>query len=194
MYREYLHMLLSLVLSCSLSVRVDRPATSGNPVNDGSTTTQYTDPDPASYPQRGPEPRTDDLFVYQPDHAGSPTNKEQRNPEIALNVAGAGSSRAPSSPFEMMFGRSLQEAYQQTFGSLFGNLNRGVSQPGAALSGGQVGFEGGSDGRARGAGFDNDVSSLGSFSNPYGSGKNLFDADVNGIVNKRPSLRLFGRK
>ena len=129
-------------------------------------------------------------------------------------------NRAPSSPFELMFGKSLQDAYQDTFGSLFGSLNRApaAAKPGALLgnseaqnppyytenadrgqtSGGgytenfgdeEFGGRSGMGGRRLGGMFGNSV---------YGGSnrgqQNLFDENVNGIVNKRPSLRLFGQK
>lgn len=97
----------------------------------------------------------------------------------------------------MMFGKSLKQAYEQTFGSLFGSLNKAPSQAGAlfggggGLSGPQQGFYGQ---QGQGGGFGEGPADFGGFggNNVYSPGKQLFDTNVNGIVNKRPSLRLFG--
>ncbi|KAK7094577.1 uncharacterized protein [Littorina saxatilis] len=213
-----------------------------------------------------------------------PTNiGRRRNPVLAENIGGAQTpGRAKVSPFEMMFGKSLKDAYSDTFGSLFGNLNnRAPAQPGALFSGGgggggstgspslytqggvfggqaggaggvfndqdrDRGFGGGADrgfgandrgfaanspdrgfgttspvggfgagggggglgGNAGGfgansggfganaGGLGGNTGGFGASSGGFGSnvfgGKQLFDPNVNGLVNKRPSLRLFG--
>ena len=113
---------------------------------------------------------------------------------IAENIGGSQRrSRPPSSPFEMMFGKSLQDAYQQTFGSLFGSLNKAPSQPGALFGGGLSSPQGFYGQQGQGGGFGEAPADFGGFGNNiYSPGTQLFDTNVNGIVNKRPSLRLFG--
>ncbi|XP_076436574.1 uncharacterized protein LOC143276072 [Babylonia areolata] len=129
-------------------------------------------------------------FQTEPQQQSGPANPVSYPPNTESRPQSA--HRVAASPFEMMFGKSLQDAYHQSFGSLFSNLHRPPSQSGTLF--GRGGMSGGLFGQEAGALQGRSGERSGGTAT---SGEDIGDQDreafdVNSIVNRRPSLRLFG--
>ncbi|KAL8568220.1 hypothetical protein ACOMHN_027743 [Nucella lapillus] len=128
----------------------------------------------------------------------SPDNELQRSNSVnTRSVSENARSRTPphipsSSPFEMMFGKSLQQAYHQSFGSLFSNLHKPQSQSRALFGRGGLSVSAGLFGQGA-----ESKSGRGSEQGSEGTDDEADDShnrrmlDVSNIVKRRPSLRFF---